>query len=104
MVAMRDLGAYGQQGWPILQDFLNDPEPLIRETAWDALAASKDSALIPVLEAQLTDETDVDVLIAGIKALGRFAVNVGFINWNTCGPPGRGCGDCYDACLYSIEI
>ena len=64
---LQDLKA---DGVPVLAEFINDPEPLVRETVIDALIKSGGQHVQPLLVAQLDRETDKNVTYTILKNLG----------------------------------
>ncbi len=55
----------------ILQDFLNDPDPMLREAAIDTLIAANSMSAPALLEKRLKVENDPEVVCAMLRGLGR---------------------------------
>jgi HEAT repeat protein len=68
--AMRDLTRFGLAAEPILKEFLGEDDPLVRETAVDALVGACGEAAVPILVDFAKREKDSDVLIAVMRGLG----------------------------------
>ncbi|MBI2442136.1 MAG: HEAT repeat domain-containing protein [Lentisphaerae bacterium] len=66
-----ELPPAGAKTTRLLRDYLDDPDPLIREAAVDALVASGAKGLAGVLEQRLNEEKDQDVVCAILRNLGR---------------------------------
>ncbi len=61
----------GPPAMEIIRDYLNDPEPLIRETAIDAIVAAGKAKALPYFKELLKSEKNVDVLFCLIRNLGE---------------------------------
>jgi HEAT repeat protein len=75
--ALRDAAAARQRAVPVIQDFLNDPEPLIRETAVEALVNAGGRRVVPVFEEHLKKEKDANVIYLILKQLGNLPSKAG---------------------------
>ncbi|MAS95431.1 MAG: hypothetical protein CMO55_19705 [Verrucomicrobiales bacterium] len=60
----------GPAATPVLSDFLNDEDPLIRETSIDALLTAGGANSIGVVQEHLKQEDDNDVVIAALRTIG----------------------------------
>jgi hypothetical protein len=69
------LASFGWQGSlrgrAFLESAVNDPSPRVRKAVYRMLASWGDQAALDVLRRALADETDPDVLTAGMTALAR---------------------------------
>jgi len=68
--ALRGLSRIGATGIPVLTDFLEAEDPVIRETAIDALIAAGGRAVVSLLGDHLATEEDLDVIISTLRGLG----------------------------------
>lgn len=68
---LRDVAAARKRALPVLKDFLGDSEPLVRETAVDALVSAGDRRVVPLLEKHLEKEADANVVFLILKQLGK---------------------------------
>ncbi len=71
--ALWEISRAGPAAVPILTEFLQHDEPLVRETAIEALLAASGAAAVPILSQHAARETDLDVTIAIIRGLGSSA-------------------------------
>ncbi|MEM7697835.1 MAG: HEAT repeat domain-containing protein, partial [Verrucomicrobiota bacterium] len=60
----------GRSSVPVLGDFLEDPDPLIRETSIDAVLTAGRSLAVDTVVEHLETETDEAVLISALRAIG----------------------------------
>ncbi len=60
----------GRAAIPILTDFLKNPDPLVRETALDALLSAGKSFAIRPVTTHLETEKDNDVIITALRTIG----------------------------------
>ncbi|MEO0415513.1 MAG: HEAT repeat domain-containing protein, partial [Verrucomicrobiota bacterium] len=67
----------GRSSMPVLADFLTNPDPLIRETAVDAILGAGRSHALPEIESRIKVETDPAVIIAILRAIGTNGVTSG---------------------------
>lgn len=61
----------GIRAIPILQDLLNDENPLVREAACEAIISISGGAGTVLLKPFLTSETDINVTFSALRALGQ---------------------------------
>jgi len=69
--ALRDAAAARQRAVPVIEEFLGDPEPLVRETAVDALVTAGGRKIVGLLQAHLKTETDANVVYVVLRQLGN---------------------------------
>ena len=67
--ALTSLRSAGLAALPILRDFLEHPDPLIRESAIDAMLASGGGEALSIIAPILTKETDVNVIHGALRRL-----------------------------------
>lgn len=67
---LTDLEQAGSAAVPVLQDYLSDPDPIIRESAVDAMVKVSGRGAVETIRAHMDTEQDLDVLYACIRALG----------------------------------
>ena len=65
------LKTLGRQALPVLSEFLDDPDAVVRETAVDTLVTAGGRYAIPLLQGHLEREQDADVLYAVLQGLGE---------------------------------
>ncbi len=73
-VRMRALGTltgYAPRSLDLLQEFLRDPDPLVRESAVERLALAGGADSMPAIEAMWREETDTDVRVGILRAIGE---------------------------------
>lgn len=68
--ALQDLPKFRAAAMPVLADALQDPEPLIRETAVDGLARADPRRALDLLGARVSVEKDNEVVFAILRVLG----------------------------------
>lgn len=59
----------GPMALPILRDFIDHPDPLVRETAIDSLLASGGTDAVPLVAPLLAQEADVNVIHGALRRL-----------------------------------
>jgi cytochrome c biogenesis protein CcdA/HEAT repeat protein len=69
LASLAALRSAGLAGLPILRDFLDHPDPLVRESAIDAMLAAGGSAAVPIVAPVLKKETDVNVIHGALRRL-----------------------------------
>jgi HEAT repeat protein/cytochrome c biogenesis protein CcdA/thioredoxin-related protein len=69
--ALRDAAAARQRAVPVIEEFLSDSEPLVRETAIDALVAAGGRRVVTLLEKHLQAEADANVIYVVLRQLGN---------------------------------
>lgn len=67
--ALGALKGLGFPGLPILADFIRHPDPLVRETAIDAMLAAGGAETLPVVGPALMEERDVNVIHGAMRRL-----------------------------------
>lgn len=67
---METLSRAGGNALPVLKDFLDDADSIIRESAADAIAKARGRASIPLFAALLEREKDANVAYAVVRNLG----------------------------------
>lgn len=75
LAALGTLRGAGLVALPILRDFLQHLDPLVRETAIDAMLSAGGSQALPVIGPVLTAETDVNVIHGALRRLKEIAGN-----------------------------
>ncbi|MDF1851433.1 MAG: HEAT repeat domain-containing protein [Verrucomicrobiales bacterium] len=68
--AIAALKEMGRPSLSVLFDFLEDPDPLIRETTIDAVLTAGMSAAVPAVEQHLAEEEDQAVILSALRAIG----------------------------------
>ncbi len=66
-----DLAPAGVRAVPILRDFLDDPDPLLREAAVDALVSTGVRGVVNLFAERLTREKDEEVVCGILRRLGQ---------------------------------
>lgn len=61
----------GRAAFPVLEEHIADPDPIIRESVADAMVKVSSRGAVDALRARLDVEEDTDVLYACIRALGE---------------------------------
>ena len=61
----------GLAALPVLRDFLQSPDAIVREAAIDALVEAGGNAALPAIKARLAVEKDQDVVYSALTALGK---------------------------------
>ncbi len=69
--AVLELKKAGLRGVPILKDFLEHPEPVLRETAIDTIVDTGGRMAAHIIENHIASEKDSDVLFSILKSLGK---------------------------------
>lgn len=69
LAALGTLRGAGLVALPILRDFLQHADPLVRETAIDAMLSAGGAQSLPVVGPALTAETDVNVIHGALRRL-----------------------------------
>ncbi|MFC1461477.1 HEAT repeat domain-containing protein, partial [Verrucomicrobiota bacterium] len=69
--------AIGLQAVPIASDFLEDKDPIVRETAVDVLAEAGGRKVALLLEEHLGREKDTEVVYAILKGMGKIRSKLG---------------------------
>jgi cytochrome c biogenesis protein CcdA/HEAT repeat protein len=69
LAALGTLRGAGLVALPILRDFLQHTDPLVRETAIDAILSAGGTQSLPVVGPVLTAETDVNVIHGALRRL-----------------------------------
>jgi HEAT repeat protein/cytochrome c biogenesis protein CcdA/thioredoxin-related protein len=69
--ALRDAAVARQRAVPVIEEFLAEPEPLVRETAVDALVTAGGRRVVSLLEKHLKTETDANVIYVVLRQLGN---------------------------------
>lgn len=69
LAALGTLRGAGLVALPILRDFLQHADPLVRETAIDAMLSAGGAQSLPVVGPVLTAETDVNVIHGALRRL-----------------------------------
>ena len=69
LAALGTLRNVGLVGLPILRDFLSHSDPLVRETAIDAMLSAGGAQALPVVGPVLMAETDVNVIHGALRRL-----------------------------------
>lgn len=69
LATLAALRTAGLAALPILRDFLDHSDPLVRESAIDAMLAAGGSAAVPVVTPVLERETDVNVIHGALRRL-----------------------------------
>ncbi|MEX2580232.1 MAG: HEAT repeat domain-containing protein [Verrucomicrobiales bacterium] len=67
----------GRSSLPVLLDFLQHPDPLVRETSADAALAAGSAAAIPAIEEHLAKETEDAVIMAVLRTIGVDEIEAG---------------------------
>ncbi len=67
--AISTVRSAGMLAIPILRDFINHPDPLVRETAIDSLLVSGGDQAVPVIAPLLAKEPDVNVIHGALRRL-----------------------------------
>lgn len=70
MKSLRDIVPLQRKAVPVIRDFLDDREPIVRETAVDALVAAGGRAVVPHLETHLKEEKDANVVYSILRGIG----------------------------------
>ncbi len=68
--SLGSLALGGKRVIPVLKDFLDDPDSMIRESAVDALAGAGGRSAVPLFAELLSKEKDQNVVYAVLRALG----------------------------------
>ncbi len=68
---LRDAAAARLRAVPVIGEFLGDPEPLVRETAVDALVTAGGRGVVGMLETHLKSESDANVIYGILRQLGN---------------------------------
>ncbi len=68
--SIRDIATLGKRAVPVIRDFLDDRETMVRETAVDAMVAAGGRSVVPALEDLLKREKDTNVVFSVLHALG----------------------------------
>ncbi len=71
MSALGSLSGYAPRSLDLLQEFLRDPDPLVRESAVERLALAGGAGSMPAIEAMWREETDTDVRVGILRAIGE---------------------------------
>ncbi|MCX6878860.1 MAG: HEAT repeat domain-containing protein [Verrucomicrobia bacterium] len=67
--ALATVRTAGTLALPILRDFITHPDPLVRETAIDALLVSGGAQAVPIIAPLLATEPDVNVIHGALRRL-----------------------------------
>jgi len=77
MQTIASINVAGLRAVPVLKEFLEDPDPIIREAAVDTLVLAGGSYAVPVLKEHLKIEKDKDVIYTILKDLGNVQSSAG---------------------------
>ena len=69
--ALRDAAGARRRAVPVIAEFLGDPEPLVRETAVDALVTAGGREIVAIMETHLKTEADANVIYVILRQLGN---------------------------------
>jgi cytochrome c biogenesis protein CcdA/HEAT repeat protein/glutaredoxin len=69
LAALNTTRSAGVLALPILRDFITHPDPLVRETAIDALLITGGEAAVPIIAPLLAAEPDVNVIHGALRRL-----------------------------------
>ena len=69
--SLRGLQSTGSRAVPVLREFLQDGDSIVRETAADTLITAGGRHAVSILETHLNDEDDVEVVYTILRGLGR---------------------------------
>ena len=69
LAALATVRGAGQLAIPILQDFIQHPDPLVRETAIDSLLVCAGETAVPIIAPLLAKEPDVNVIHGALRRL-----------------------------------
>jgi cytochrome c biogenesis protein CcdA/HEAT repeat protein len=69
LAALGTVRSAGALALPILRDFISHPDPLVRETAIDALLVAGGEQAVPIVAPLLTKEADVNVIHGALRRL-----------------------------------
>jgi HEAT repeat protein/cytochrome c biogenesis protein CcdA len=69
LTALSTIRACGRLSLPILRDFINHPDPLVRETAIDSLLITGGEQAVAVVAPMLESEPDVNVIHGALRRL-----------------------------------
>jgi cytochrome c biogenesis protein CcdA/HEAT repeat protein/thioredoxin-related protein len=78
MDAIAKLKTAGQQVLPILQDCLENPNPMVRDAAAESILAIKTPNVVEILAKHIAYEKDNDIVFTIIKGLGEFKTKKAF--------------------------
>jgi len=71
LTSLAQLQKIGAEAVPVYEDFLNDSEPLVRESAVEGLLAVIGVEAVPILSAYLETEEDSDLVHAVLRGFSR---------------------------------
>lgn len=75
--AITHIQSAGGKAIPVLKDFLQSRNPIIRETTIDALITAGGGYSVKILEKHLKTEKDQEVIYAALRGLGRIKSKLG---------------------------
>ena len=71
LTSLKQLQKIGADAVPVFEDFLKDPEPLVRESAVEGLLAVSGIKAVPTLSAYLETEKDGDLVHAVLRGFSK---------------------------------
>ena len=71
MGALGSLARFAPRSLELMEEFLRDPDPLVRESAVERLTAAAGASSLPAVERMWRDETETDVRIGILRAIGE---------------------------------
>ena len=69
--SIASLQSIGKKAIPVLKEFLEDPNPIVRETTADALVGAGGRQIVPLLAKHLSREKDTEVVYTILRGLGN---------------------------------